>query len=542
MEEEGIYYFYVPVSGGKIDIILTDSASGHKPVEGKTTLKFIDRDLEGLHQENCIYEWNGSERVVTGKVTLNDYNFEKPKAKMQSLNVIPKETHSEKKHEFYDYPGHYRETDRGDQYARVIMESNAITFHTWVGLSNVSTIGVGRTFKVSNHQRTSDSVEYLVTKAKHFLRLDPIEKIVVKTKSFLESQLNFDENDDDPYRVIFDVTPDKEQYRAPKITKWPEIPGVQTAVVTGPAGEEIYTDKYGRIRIQFHWDREGKKDDKSSCWVRTMLPWTGKNWGMIAIPRIGQEVVVQFEEGDPDRPLVVGMLYNAETMPPYKLPDKMTQSGVKTNSTKGGGGFNELMFEDKKDAELVRFQSQLNYQQIVRNDATITVGLEAKDKGDMALTVQNDLTEIVKEGDHSFTVETGSQKIEVKKDFTETVEGKATQTITGNVARTVKSGNVTEDVKKGNVARTVDMGNVTDTLKLGDFSLVAKAGKISMTALKKIELKCGPSSIVLGPDGIVIKGMKVNVEGQIMAEVKGKITQIKGDGMVIVKGGVTMIN
>jgi type VI secretion system secreted protein VgrG len=313
-------------------------------------------------------------------------------------------------------------------------------------------------------------------------------------------------------------------------------------VVVGPAGEEIHTDKYGRVRVQFHWDREGKKDDKSSVWVRTMMPWTGKNWGMIAIPRIGQEVVVQFEEGNPDRPMVVGMLYNADTMPPYALPDNMTQSGIKTNSTKGGGGFNELMMEDKKGSELVRFQAEKDYTQIVKNNARITVGVEKKDAGNMDLTVHANLTETVKTGHHSFTVASGQQTIKIKKDKTETIEGGSTLTVTDDVKSTVKMGNVSETVEMGNVTQDIKMGNQTTTVDLGNVKVDVKLGKIEMEAMQSIKLTVGGNSVEITQAGVTVKGIMVKIEATAMLEAKAPMTQIKGDALLTLKGGITLIN
>ena len=276
----------------------------------------------------------------------------------------------------------------------------------------------------------------------------------------------------------------------------------------------------------------------SSCWVRTVMPWTGNAWGMIAIPRMGQEVVIQFEEGDPDRPICTGMLYNEATKPPYELPANKTQSGVKTNSSKGGGGFNELMFEDKKDEELVRFQAEKDYEQIVKNNATITVGMEKMDAGDLTQTVYNDQTETIKEGNHTFTIEKGdqtftiskgSQIIGIKTDKTETIENDKTLNVSGNVAEDI-GGNRDESIG-GDTSETVG-GNVTQDV----------SGKITVTAGMSIELKVGTSSIKIDPSGVTIKGGMININGTGMVEMKSPLTTVKGSGMLTLKGGITMIN
>src|SRR5215204_4872627 len=183
-------------------------------------------------------------------------------------------------------------------------------------------------------------------------------------------------------------------YRPARTTAKPVIPGTQTAVVVGPKGQEIFTDKFGRVKVQFHWDRQGKNDADSSCWVRVAQVWAGKRWGAYFTPRIGQEVVVAFVEGDPDRPIVVGSVYNADMMPPYTLPDNMTQSGIKTRSTMNGGSenFNELRFEDKKGSEDIYFHAEKDFHRVVENDDDLKVG------HDQTMEIKNNRTEVVKEG------------------------------------------------------------------------------------------------------------------------------------------------
>ena len=540
-EEEGIYYFFEH-EGGKPRMILADGQNAHVPIEAPSSLEYHARDGQFYRHGSGIYDLRASEVAQTGKVTLWDYNFEKPKAELEAVNEIPKGKHSFKGLETYDYPGHFRETSEGDRYARVLMESKAAAYATWRGKGNVPNMEVGKTFDLSLHPLTNDGTSFMTTRAIHYLRNDVEDSGGPADQAFLAEGHPVMAEMEENYAMEFEVVPDDVQYRAPKITPWPEIVGIQTAVVTGPSGEEIYTDKYGRVKVQFHWDRVGENDEKTSCFVRTMMPWTGKNWGMIAVPRIGQEVVVQFEEGDPDRPLVIGMLYNADTMPPYALPANMTQSGVKTNSTKGGNGFNELMFEDKKNAELVRFQAETNYEQIVKNDATITIGEAKKDKGDMSLTVHHDLTEKVKTGDHDFDVEKGHQKIHVKQNKTEKIQGKSTQTVTRDKTTTITQGNVKETVKKGNVTHTLDMGNENRTLKMGNYKIECKLGKITLKALQKVEFICGMSKIEMTPASIKISSVMVEVDAKAMFQVKGALGQVQSQGPLIIKGLPTLIN
>ncbi|MDO9526364.1 MAG: type VI secretion system tip protein TssI/VgrG [Gemmobacter sp.] len=527
MEEEGIYYFFDHV-GDTEKLVLADAVSAHKTVAGKAVIEFVEGLNVAGSEKDHIYDIAAIEQVTTGKVSLDDYNFETPGQDLISARAMERGTHNFAKYEAYDYPGHYRKSALGETRARVQMEAEALRYQTWRAAGNMRWLGTGNTFGVTGHPHTQDETQFMVTAATHYIQTDPQEADPGDGKG-----LRMPDGDHEAYHCMFRFIPAKTQYRAELSTPWPEIAGVQTAVVVGPKGEEIHTDKYGRVRIQFHWGRLGKLNEKSSVFVRTMMPWTGKSWGMVAIPRIGQEVVVQFEEGNPDRPIIVGMLYNADNMPPWKLPDNMTQSGVKTNSSKGGGGYNELMLEDKKGAELVRFQAEKDYVQTVKNDATITVGLEKKDKGDMSLTVHRHLTETLKTGDHTFMVEDGNQTIGIKKNKTEKIEGNAALTVTGNV---------TETVEKGNVSHTVAKGNEDLLLKMGDFSLETKLGSVKITAMKDITLTVGKNSIVINQMGVTVTGMMVTVEAKAMLEAKSPMTQVKGDGMLILKGGLTMIN
>ncbi|QDY70922.1 type VI secretion system Vgr family protein [Qingshengfaniella alkalisoli] len=530
MEEEGIYYYFT-TEQNKLKMVLADSPGAHRPVEGDQNILFHFRERDYRRAADHIFEWSASERVTPGKVSLTDYNFEAPKTDLMSQRALPKGSHGHKSYEQYDYPGHFRNTGLGETFARIKMEAQAAAHQRWMGVGNARTIASGATFRLKEHPRVSDETDFLVTDVVHQIQMDAdydqLEDHV--DDKILGYRLDFGDNKD-AYRCVFGVVPKSVQYRAPLKTPWPEIAGLQTATVVGPSGEEIHTDEYGRIKVQFHWDRKGKRDDKSSCWVRTVMPWSGKGWGMVAVPRIGQEVVINFEEGDPDRPICTGMLYNAQTMPPYGLPGNMTQSGIKTNSSKGGGGFNELMFEDKKDAELVRFQSEKDYEQIIKNNAKITVGLEKKDKGDLEQTIHRHKTETLKTGDMTFKVEDGQEIREIAKDQSETIGGNRTQSIGKNSDVAIGSNS---DIEVGSNMELKVGSNLTETI--GTNAKLKAGTSITLEAGTKITLKVGASKIELTPAGITIKGPMVRIQAQTMAELKGSAT-------VVVKGGVTLIN
>jgi type VI secretion system secreted protein VgrG len=276
--------------------------------------------------------------------------------------------------------------------------------------------------------------------------------------------------------------------------------------VVGQAGEEIWVDKYGRIKVQFYWDRLGKKNETSSCWCRVSQIWAGKNWGWMTIPRIGQEVLVDFLEGDPDRPVIVGRVYNADQMPPYTLPGNQTQSGIKSRSSKGGGtdNYNEIRFEDLKGSELV------------------TVHAEK----DMDTSVEHDDNQLVQ----------NNRTIEVDGTHTEKIVKDTAITITqGNHSLTINQGNQSITLNQGNQSTQLDMGNQSIKLSMGNQTTKVDMGAVSTTAMQSITLTVGGSSIKIDPMGVTIKGMMIQITADTMAE-------IQGEAMLILKGGITMIN
>lgn len=543
MEEEGIYYYFVQDSK-KLKMVLADSISAHKATPGKSEFDFHFKEAKYRRRDDHIFDWSESTGVTTGKITLNDYDFENPKADKKTAKTIAKGSHSHKSYEHYRYPGHSRIEGMGDDFTKVRMEAEAVKHKLSRGAGNIRTLGVGQTFKMKDHPRKHNNMEYLLTHAVHHLQIETDYEDQESKKPLFDSTIPVDEDNKDTYRIVFDVIPKTEPFRAPQVTLWPKLLGLQTAIVTGPAGDEIYTDKYGRIKVQFYWDRVGKKDDTTTCWVRCVMPWTGKNWGMISVPRIGQEVAIQFEEGDPDRPICTGMLYNSDTMPPYGLPANMTQTGIKTRSTKTGGeqNYNELVFEDKKDAEFIRLHSEKDYFQTIENNAEIKIGIDKMDPGDLTQTIYHTKTETIQTGDHIFKVETGNQDIFVKTNHTEVIEGTSTETITGDTSTEIKTGNYTQTISTGNVTREVSSGNESVTVSMGDYTLDTSLGSVVITATTEISLTVGGNSITISQSGIEISGIMVTVKGTATAEMSSPATTVSGSAMLTLEGGVVMIN
>ncbi|MGV8986892.1 MAG: type VI secretion system Vgr family protein [Cypionkella sp.] len=541
MEEEGIYYFFDHTADVE-KLVLADGLAAH---EDKGTVNFAVSNMAAKVRAeiDTIYEWSEHGKVVSGKVSLWDYDFTLPNA---VLLVSSTETSGKKAYkttERYQSGGHYKTADKAEMFfARTIADAHAAQATRATGLCNTIAVRTGAKFLFARPDRDTEAGSYLVVATTHYMKFDDgAEGTEMKRLNRNVERIQYPEQMAF-FETEFEVMPSAIPFKPLKVTPWPEIPSLLTAIVTGPKGEEIHTDEYGRIKVQFPWDRVGKKDDKSSCWVRTVMPWTGKDWGFIAVPRIGMEVIIQFERGNIDRPICTGMVYNGVNKPPYAMPGDMNKLGLRTNSTKGGGGFHELTFDDTKDAESVFFQSEKDYKQIIKNNAEITIGMEKKDDGNLTQTVYKNMTETIKTGDVTQTIETGNRITSVKTDDTTKVEGKSTTTITGNTALEVKQGNLTEKVAMGNMSTEVSMGNQDTQVKLGNITVKAALGKIEIEAMQSIELKVGANSVKIDQMGVTVTGMMVKVEGKVQTEVKGLMTTVSGDAMLTLKGGITMIN
>jgi len=513
MEEAGIYFFF-DHSGAKEKLVLADGLAAHKPLPETPEVEFKPRIAKGKRDEDTIFEWAGRERVVPGKVTLQAFEFTTPNTNLESKATLKKGRHARNDMELYSMDGHYTKVAQGETFARIRAEGAAHEAERWTGAGNARTMSAGFTFKMTDHPKQPADSDFLLIRTDHFFQIEvegedgeggELEQLVVKKK------LNFPDNQD-IYLVEFEVAQKAEQYRPKITTAPPKMSGIHRAVVSGPSGEEIYTDEYGRIKVHFFWDRVGGNDENSSCWVRMVQPFAGKGFGTMFIPRIGSEVMIAFERDDPNYPICIGQLYNSFMPVPYTLPDNMTQTALKTESTKGGGGFHELVFEDKKDEEFIRLQSEKDWFEKIKNNAEITIGLEKKDPGDMTLTVHNSMTETLKEGDHTFKVEKGKQEVTIKQDHLTTIQS-------------------------------------------GNHTIKVESGKMLIDVAQEIKLVTGAASLVMKKDGtitlegkdITIKGsMSVKAEGGTTFKAKGGVsaeldggatTTVKSGGLTEVKGG-----
>ncbi len=541
MEEDGLYYFF-DHSGSVEKLILADGAMTN-PDQGEiafTKSNIVDKVRADF---DTIYEWSVNGKVVSGKVTLWDYDFERPSSDLKATTAKASGSHSFNQIERYQSGGHYKTADVGqDTYSRNIAEANAAEADRATGLCNIIKLRSGVKFKLVHPDRPSVEGIYRVIGSTHYMRFDDGSSGTEIKRVARASELIRYPDQMALFETEFEVMPDAVVFKPLRITPWPEVPSLLTALVTGPAGDEIHTDDYGRIKVQFPWDRKGKKDDKTSCFVRTVMPWTGKNYGFIAVPRMGMEVIIQFERGNIDRPICTGMVYNGNNKPPYPLPGEMNKISLRTNSTKGGGGFHELTMDDSKDKEKIFFQSEKDYEEIIKNNAVITVGMEKKDPGDLTQTVYHNHTETIKTGDMTLTVEQGQRTTKIKKSDTLVVEGGSTTTITGDTAIEITKGNLSTKVSKGDMSTEVTKGNQSTVVKEGNISVKASAGKIEIEAAQSITLTVAGNSITIDTTGIKIKGAIVDITADGQASMKAAVIEVKASGMTTVMGSVVNIN
>jgi type VI secretion system secreted protein VgrG len=462
MEQEGIYYFFEHTEG-EHRLVLCDKASAHKPIEGNATLPFFRPDSVRAGVEH-VHQWSFAQEIQPGKVSIDEYDHNQPSSPQFATKTSDASDGVEETgFEIYEYPGEYDTEAEGRAYVGVRLEEIQSQRLLFSASADASMIMPGRKFKLDKHPNTEQNTEYFVTRTE---------------MTFSEGSQEAGNSGGTGISLQFFAIRATQQFRPSRNTPKPIISGVQTAIVTGAAGDEIHTDDegLGRVRVQFFWDRKGKQDEKSSCWIRTAMPWASGQFGFMALPRVGDEVVVTFLEGDPDRPLITGSVYNAENKPPYAYPANKTQSGLRTKSSKGGGAsnFNEIFFEDKKGSEMFGIQAEKDHQILVKNNR------QEKVKAENHLEVGGDHFEMVGKKQH----------IEVKLDQSAKVGG----TYSLKVAQDwmVKSG----------MNLNAEAGTEIH-LKAGT-SLVLEASM-------GISLKVGGNFITINPGGIFIQGTMVMI-------------------------------
>lgn len=505
LEEEGICYFFEHTYDKHV-LVMASGSAAHQDVAGEATLRFHDQSTGNVPDAEHIFAFRYREQVRTGAVTLRDYNFRKP----SMLPEGEKPGSKDSKLEFYDYPGLFMDPSAGKALAQVRWEEFRAPVKLATGKSTSPRLTIGYRFELDGHPRASLNKQYLLTRAHH----------VAAQPQVLEEQAGSAGTE---YTCDFECIPSDVPYRPPQLTPKPVVEGAQTAIVVGPSGEEIYPDEHGRVKVQFHWDREGKMDEKSSCWIRVNQPWAGNQWGFMFLPRIGQEVIVDFLEGNPDRPIITGRVYHGTNKPPYSLPDEKTKSTIKSDSSPGGGGFNELRFEDKKGEEQIFIHAERNQDIRVKNDLMEWVG------NDRHLIVKNNQNELV-EADKSTEVK-GDEKEAVQGDHDRYVKGDDVHAIDGAQHITVKG----EQREEIGADRNLKVKN-NDNNKV--------AAKYSLDAGGDVHVKAGSNAaIAAGMDVYVKGGANVVVEGaaQLTLKVGGSFISIGPSG-VDISGPLVKIN
>ena len=567
LEQEGIYYYFKH-DEDKHTLILSDGYGAHDKIPGYETIPYYPPDETTVREEESVSFWSLSKKIQPGSYALNDYDFLRPKA---DLKVSSSLTHEHKAAEFevYDYPGEYLETDDGEAYARKRIEEFNTQYEEIQGESNARGVTVGGLFELSEYPREDQNREYLVVAATHHIQSDDFDSGA---------------NSSGPiYTNHFSVIESKTPFRPARTTPKPVVQGPQTAVVVGPSGEEIHTDEHGRVKLQFHWDRYGQFDENSSCWVRVSQLWAGKSWGAMHIPRIGQEVIVEFLEGDPDRPLVTGRVYNGIEKPPYDLPANKTQSGVKSRSSMGGGAanFNEIRMEDKKGSEQLYIHAEKNQDNVVENDETTSVGHDrTEDVGNNeTITIGNDRIESVGNNE-TITIGNNRQEqvgvnetISIGSNRSVTIGGNKTETIAINKAEiigaakeltigglyqvsvgaamnetvalakaqevgatktTIVGGNVSEQYGSNQTTNVASDHSETiganQIIRVGKDRTITVGNDLTIDAGDQVVIKTGKASITMKKNGdISIRGKDIRINGS------GKIN-IRSSGDIVTKG------
>ena len=489
LEEAGIFYFFKHEEGSH-KMMLCDGPTSYVSCPEDPLL--FARDV---HRDPRVTAWRAHYAFIPGKFDSRDYNFTTPKEPLSGKSSTQIDLPGIQDAEIFEYPGLYEDNEGGTTVADLRLQERETGHHFVHAVSCYDLLQPGMTVKV--HKRPGEDPDgaqkddlYLVTGVRFEVEQLP------------EYGMNMV-----GYRNSFTAIPEAVPFVPPRVTPRPRILGPHTAVVVGDkvSDEEVVdTDQYGRIKVQFHWDRHGKKDKDSCCWVRVAQATAGAGYGTMMIPRIGWEVVVSFLDGDPDRPLVTGCVYNELHMPPHELPGAKHKSVIMSRSFPNGAkdNFNELTFHDEKDSEEIYFHAERDFKRVVEHDDILEVG--EKETGSQTITIEGDQTITLNQGDQVVDVAAG--KIEV------------------SAAKSVEH-------KVGGNAAKIDTSQIE--LKVG-------ANSIKMTS-SGIELKVGGSTVKLDSTGVTLKGMMVKIDASLQAEVKGMMPSVSGDGMLKTKGGITMM-
>ncbi|MFT2798574.1 type VI secretion system Vgr family protein [Serratia sp. N21D137] len=496
MELEGIAYHFRH-EADKHTMILTDSTMQYQPVSGYETISYHQTPSGGITTEEGISLWALEDSVTPGIYSLDDYDFRKPDAWLFQARQNPSSS-SPGSIDVYDWPGRFVEHGHGELYARIRQERWLVEHQQIQATATAVGISPGATFTLSNAPFFSDNGEYLTTAADYY---------------FEENCYASGGDSDIFYQTNFTVIPSSVVYRPAQVTAWPRTYGPQTAKVVGPHGESIWTDKYGRIKVKFHWDRNAKGDDTSSCWVRVSSAWAGQGFGCVQIPRVGDEVVIDFINGDPDRPIVTGRLYNEVSMPPWALPGDATKMGFMTRSKDGNiDNASFLFFEDNPGNESVEMHSEKDMKISVENDKSINIDGNLKtviNKNESHIVGQDavfnfnakrttDVDDVETKNFHNgekitisrgrnFTILDGGEINKIEGNRETTVNGSEKYNVAGELEENIEQG-LKKTIKGSGKNEDID-GGLHVNINTGDWVQYVKNGEIKISSPKLITIK-----------------------------------------------------
>jgi len=541
MEEEGIYYYFEHAKDGHT-LVLADSVSSHEAAPGYATVPYARASADSSRPREQFFSWSRKQTIIATDFSLTDFDFEKPKADLL-VTSIASPAGGSTGHEVFDYPGRFLSIADGQTYARTRMEEKMAQHDQAEGFGNPRGLGVGQLFSLTEHPCAEDNREYLVTGASYELDGGEVESRGTSGRTEWSCRLS----------MLDSKTP----FRPARSTPTPVVQGPQTAIVTGDPSSEIWTDQHGRVKVQFPWDRYGNNDEKSSCWIRVSHSSAGLGWGSVQIPRVGQEVIVSFLEGDPDSPIITGRVYNQLSKPPFELPGKGMVSGMKSSSTPGGGGYNEISMDDTSGSERIVIHGQYDMETTVENDEqhtvlnnrtrsvsvneTVSIGANASRTvgANMSLEVASAKTEKV--GATSSLTVAAAYDVTVGGLMNETIGGLLSQEV--GAAKTVSVGAVSSESVGGNkstsaggsikssasknfevsAGQDVQLSSKKKTIVKAEGELMVDGQKKGVIKIKdELTLKVGSASITLKKNGdIIIKGAKINIKGSKDVVIKG---------------------
>ncbi len=512
MEQYGLFYFFEHASDKHV-MVISDDPVVHVPIAAPANVIFRLPGTGGVSDQEHLFSFRYHREIRSGMVRLRDFDFIKPRVDLEQQA----EAGGDGKLEVYDYPGEYATSEEGADLAKTRLEALRGTEQVGVGQSDCRRFLPGYRFTLAQHDRSGFNREYLLLKVTH----------TGSQPQLLGAEAAGRGTGETVYQNDFESIPSEIPFRPTRVTPRPMIPGPQTAIVVGPPGEEIYTDEYGRVKVQFHWDRQGKQDEKSSCWVRVAQTTAGAGYGSLFIPRIGHEVIVSFLEGDPDCPLVIGSVYNGDNRPPCDLPAQKVMTSIKSNSSPGGGGSNEIRMDDSKGKEGMNITAQYDCTVNVGNDRNTTVVNNDSLNVSVNRTASVGVNETESVGSNQEVSIGSNQKLSVGSNQEISVGAK--QSLSVGADQTVSVGAKRNLTVGGKCTETIGGSHTIINPKM----MIASAATYMVTAGAKITKSSPKIDLNAGSAFKAVSGGKVDVKAS------GKLTQQSGAAMNI-KSGAAM--